>query len=369
MPYFPARVRAIQASSKIKLKVIGWQTMLLLMMGVVSLGLFGAGVTRGQSGVSTTWAVSIVLPPRLIAGKPATLAVLGVDGRLAEGITVTIGDSLHLKTDKTGRATFTTPVGPSVLIVSGSGNSAAALIDADAPPSVNRKLSAPTTVSVQDQFSICGADLVDPADANRVNINGERAFILAASPECVAVQANPRALPGLAKITIDNSKGSWGTATTLVSLHFDPPIPALVPEKRSKLALHVQGSTEPLRVQVENRTPGVLRFVHGDAQSLTTSGGAENSGEIGVEAIRAGDFSFRARVLPAPDAESARRYLIAASALAPKDWKSRISGYARDLEKHPDDVTKIGRDLQVMASTTISGDFKTLIQAARAALE
>jgi hypothetical protein len=367
MPYVPARVRQIPAASPTKTKAIAWALPLLIITG--SMTLFEGAAARGQSGVSTTWAVSIVLPPRLVAGKPATLAVLGVDGRLAEGITVAIGETLRLKTDKTGRATFTTPVGPAVLIASGSGNSAAALIDADAASNGKQKLSVPAVVSVQDQFSICGADLIEPADTNRVNLNGERAFILAASPECVTVLANPRALPGPAKIAIDNSNGSWGAATTLVSLHFDPPIPALVPEKRSTLALHVQGSSEQLRVQVENRTPGVLRFVRGDTQSLTTSGGAENSGEIGVEAIRVGDFSFRARVLPAPDPESARRYLLAASALAPKDWKSRLSEYARDLQRHPDDVSKIGRNLQVMASATIPGDFKTLIESAKAALE
>src|SRR5271156_3160596 len=68
-----------------------------------------------QSNASTTWAVSVVLPPKLVAGKSGTLAVLGVDGRLAEGITVTIGDTLRLKTDKTGRASFTTPSGTSVI--------------------------------------------------------------------------------------------------------------------------------------------------------------------------------------------------------------------------------------------------------------
>lgn len=366
MPLSASRSRKIQSSSSKKPAAITW---VLSSAGLLSLALFVGFAAQGQSGVSTTWAVSIVLPPKLVAGKPATLAVLGVDGRLAEGIAVSIGDSPHLKTDKTGRVTFTTPVGPSVLIASGSGNSAAALIDADTPSAEKQKVSVPAVVSVQDQFSICGADLVEPADANRVNLNGERAFILAVSPECITVQANPRALPGPAKITIENSNGAWAAATTLVSLHFDPPIPALVPEKRSKLALHVQGSTDQLRVQVQNRTPGVLRFVRGDTQSLMTSGGAENSGEVAVEAIRTGDFSFRARVLPTPDPPSASRYLLAAAALAPKDWKSRLDGYARDLAKHPNDVAKIRRDLQVMASATIPGDFKTLIESARAALE
>ena len=109
-------------------------------------------------------------------------------------------------------------------------------------------------VSLLDQFSICGADFRGDVDANRVSINGKRAFVLASSPECIVVMANPRALPGPAKISIENPAGNWAAATTLVSLHFDPPIPPLVPEKRSKLALHVQGSDQPLRVLVENRT-------------------------------------------------------------------------------------------------------------------
>jgi hypothetical protein len=322
-----------------------------------------------QSNSLTTWAVSIVLPPKLVTGKTATLAVLGVDGRLAEGVTITIGDTLRLKTDKTGRASFTTPSGSPVVIASGSGNSSAALVDGSQSAAEKHTLVVAPVVSLVDQFSICGADFLEQADANRVNINGERAFVLAAAPECVVVLANPRALPGPAKITIENSAGTWEANTTLVSLHFDPPIPSLVPGKKSKLALHVQGSDQQLRVLVDNRTPGVLRFLRGDTQNLLTSGGSENSGEVSVEAVSAGDFSFRARILPVPDPASARRYLLAAEPLAPKDWKSRISGYAHDLERHPRDTAKISHDLQIMASATIAGDFKTLIEAARTTLQ
>ena len=325
---------------------------------------------HAQSNALTTWAVSIVLPPRLVAGKMATLAVLGVDGRLADGITVTIGGTLKLKTDKTGRASFTVPLDMSVIIASGSGNSSAALVDGSAAPGGKPSLVVAPVVSLVDQFSICGADFLEPADANRVNINGERAFVLAASPECVVVLANPRALPGPAKITIENSAGKWEAATTLVSLHFDPPIPPLVPGKKSKLALHVQGSEQQLRVLVENRTPGVLRFLRGDSQNLLTSGeGNGNSGEVSVEAVSAGDFSFRARILPAADPASARRYLLAAAPVAPKEWKSRINGYAHDLERHPHDTGKISHDLQVMTTATVAGDFKTLLEAARTALQ
>jgi hypothetical protein len=324
---------------------------------------------RAQSNALTTWAVSIVLPPKLVAGKTATLAVLGVDGRLAEGITITVGETLKLTTDKTGRASFTVPSGAPVIIASGSGNSSAALVDALQSSRENHSVVVAPVVSLLDQFSICGAEFLEQADANRVNINGERAFVLAASPECIVVLANPRALPGPAKITIENSTGKWEAGTTLVSLHFDPPIPSLVPGKKSKLTLHVQGSDQQLRVLIDNRTPGVLRFLRGDTQNLLTSGGGENSGDVSVEAISAGDFSFRARILPVPDPAAARRYLLAAEPLAPKDWKSRIGGYAHDLERHPRDTAKILHDLQIMASATIVGDFKTLLEATRGALE
>jgi hypothetical protein len=355
------------ASRKIPQRV-RW-TIFCLIIGVAS-GVASPGTrVLAQANALTTWAVSIVLPPKLVAGKTATLAVLGVDGRLAEGITVTIGETLKLTTDKTGRASFTVPSGSPVILASGSGNSSAALVDAwQASGDKNPVVLAPV-VSLLDQFSICGADFMEQADANRVSINGERAFVLAASPECIVVLANPRALPGPAKITIENSAGKWEASTTLVSLHFDPPIPPLVPGKKSKLTLHVQGADQPLRLLVDNRTPGVLRFLRGETQNLLTSGGSENSGDVSVEAISAGDFSFRARILPVPEPAAARRYLLAAEPLAPRDWKSRLNGYAHDLERHPRDTAKILHDVQIMASATILGDFKTLLEAARTALE
>ena len=75
---------------------------------------FGASsVAHPQSSPSTTWAVTIVLPPKLLADRPATLAVLGVDGRLAEGVIVDLGShsgiEVRVKTDKTGRAVFLAP--------------------------------------------------------------------------------------------------------------------------------------------------------------------------------------------------------------------------------------------------------------------
>jgi hypothetical protein len=224
-------------------------------------------------------------------------------------------------------------------------------------------------VPQSDQFPICGGGFRGDADANHVTLNGERAFVLAASPECLAVLASPRALPGPAKILIETPDAQWSASTTLVSLHFDPPLPPLVPEKRSKLVLHVQGSDQALRVLVENKTPGVLRFLRGDRHELPTSGGSQNSADIPVQAISAGDFSFHARILAASDADAARRYLLAAESLAPKDLQHVIKNLADQLAHHPRDTQKLGRQIDEIMSTTMAGDFRTLLESAATALE
>jgi len=64
---------------------------------------------QAQPNPYTTWTVTIVLTPRLMAGHPATLAVFGVDRKLAAGVTVTLGNGQMLTTDRTGRAVFTVP--------------------------------------------------------------------------------------------------------------------------------------------------------------------------------------------------------------------------------------------------------------------
>jgi hypothetical protein len=337
-----------------------FSTLLLLISSVIA---------AAQSTTSTTWAVSIVLPSRVVSGQLATLAVLGVDGRLAEGITVGIGSDQRVKTDKTGRAVFNVPQGASVLIATAAGNSAAALVDPQAPvPDTQAPRVAPV-VSQLDEFPICGGGFSGNADANHVMLNDDRVFVLAASPECLAVLASPRAIPGPAKISIESPVAQWNAGTTLVSLHFDPPLPPLVPDKKSKLVLHVQGSEQALRVLVENKTPGVLRFVRGDRQELLTSGGAQNSAEVAVEAVSAGDFSFHARILAAPDADAGRRYLMAAESLAPKELQHVVKSLADHLTHHPGNTQKVRRQIDEIMSTTMAGDFRTLLESAASALE
>src|SRR5580692_8958096 len=54
----------------------------------------------------------IILPPKLLAGQPATLAVIDNQGRLLPKAPVDLSAGQHVTTDATGRALFIAPTEP-----------------------------------------------------------------------------------------------------------------------------------------------------------------------------------------------------------------------------------------------------------------
>jgi len=321
-----------------------------------------------QTASATPEAVTIVLPPRVVAGEQATLAVLDGEGRLLPDVSVELAGGEKVKTDPTGRASFAAPSSGSVLLAKAAGASAAALVDAVAPAIAPNDIKVPPVLSLHDRFSICGASFRGDADANRIALNGVPALVLAASPECVVALPAPTAQPGPAKISFEIAGVAWASATAVVSLEFAPPDPPLALERTSSLRLRVEGSASPLDIMVENQTPDVLRFLRGDTQELRTSGGVSNSAAVAVRAIRSGDFSFHARLARIPDPETARRFVAAAETLAPGDARSKVNRLAEKIARHSGDIAKVRRELDNLLAAAASGDFRALLAAARSAL-
>jgi hypothetical protein len=323
---------------------------------------------QAQSSAYTTWSVTIVLPPRVMAGHPATLAVFGVDGKLAAGVTVTIDDGQAVTTDGTGRATFTAPAAHDYMLAKASGASAAALVDPATGASEPVATTVQPVISLRDRFWVCSAGLRGDADADGVWINDQPALVLAASPECLVAIPNSKAEPGPATLRIDAPGATASVKSTLVDLSFDAPDPAPLPGKKSRLAVRVRGTDEKLALVVDNLTPNVLKFAAGDSQEVLTRGGGQNVAMIEVRAVRSGDYSFRARLIPPPDTSIAWRYLWAAAVLAPQDRQSDVRDLAKRATKKPKDVPIVRAEVEKLASQTIDGDFRTLLSAAWAAL-
>jgi hypothetical protein len=332
-----------------------------------------AASVRAQSAPPTLPAssgVTIVLPPKVVAGGQATLAVLGADGKLAPSVTVELEDNPSVRTDRTGRGFFqvSSPGSSGALLAKVSADSAAALVDPTPSADAAQDLAIAPAVSLRDHFSICGSGFAGDADANRVNINGAPALVLAASPECLVVLPAADASPGPAMISVEAAGRKWTANTSLVSLAFESPDPPLLPDQRGRLTVRVQGSQLPLRIVIENKTPDVLRFLRGDQQELVTGGGPQNFAVIEVQAIRSGDFSLRARLEPQPDADAARRFLQAAAALAPEDLRRELQKLTGKLANHPRNFRRIERKLDEILAAAPPGDFRALLGAARAAL-
>jgi hypothetical protein len=323
---------------------------------------------QSQTESSAAWAVTIVLPPKVIAGELATLATLGVDGKLAPHVSVDLGSGEHLQTDATGRSVFTVPKTGKVLIARAPGASVAALVDSPAAQNLPPVISVAPVISLHDHFSIWGAAFYGDAGQNRVQINGDYALVLASSPECLEVVPGPKTQSGPATVSVRGPTGHKEASTELVSFSFEPPHPPLMPDEKGWLTLRVAGSGKRLNVVVKNDSPGVIHFEKGDVQEVTTTGGAENTALIRVEAIRSGDFSFHAQLLHEQDIELARRFLEAAEPLAPPEMQRAVKKLASELAHHPKNAAKVRAQLQQMVSTTMAGDFRTVLDGAYSAL-
>ena len=334
---------------------------------LILLAISAFSVARAQ-----TAPLSIVLPPRLRANAQATLAILGADGHLAPGVIVDIGNGQHVTTDATGRARFTAPP-DGAFIAKTQGVSAAALVDAVSPPGAASVLALSTApdVSQHDRFAICGSGLSGDVTADHVTINGDAAFVLAASPVCVVVLPQTRTLAGAAKIEIDAAGAHASGSTSLVALDFVRPNPPLQPGRKGKLFVRAEGTADALRIVVENHSPDVIRFIRGDVQLLRTSGSARNQAPIDVQAIRSGNFSFHARILPPPDPARAIRYLAIAESLVPKNqsnMRRALKTIATHLARQPRDAAKSRAAVEHLAASTRASSLHTLLDAAAGCL-
>jgi hypothetical protein len=345
-----------------------------LLAGIFLAAIFVAPSARAEA--QPAGPAQIVLPSRLVASQPATLAVLDNVGRLVPKVNLTLSDGTPIETDATGRAFFTAPSAPGVLIARVAGHHEIAAASVILPFAKSDKTQidwTPTQISIHDRFDVRGSGFRGDAAGNTAQLGHQAALVLAASPASLVLLLDPAAAPGTAQLSITANGSEAVAILAALSIEFDTNGVTLVPGSKAALTVRVRGTDQSKEMDVENLAPAVLRFAHGDSEHVRTKGGVDNSALINVRAMHSGDFSFRVRLTSTDpnsvDVGAAHAYLLAAQKIAPAQLTWRLDPLLARLEQKKPDTRKIQQDLIHLQTKSAPENVVFLINAAKDSLE
>ena len=331
------------------------------------------GAARAQVSSPKTSPQLIVLPLELVSGQPATLAILSADGRIAAGVKLVLSNGEVVSTDESGRAHFLAPPDAGILIVRIPGTEVRATADVT-PQEGAEKLEiarAPAIVALKYRFTVDGSGFSGDADRNQVELDGKRVLVLAASPKELVIVAPPTTAPGRAPLALKTGSSEASVKITFVNVSPDALSDAVKPGKKAKLVLHVSGTTQPVQLDVQNMSPRIVGFKHGERERLRTHGGPDNSATIEVKGLHVGNFSYAVtfQAQPgAPNVRAARDFLQAADKLAAGDTRHRIESVLKKLRRQNPDIRGARREFARVRDASTTGDLQALIRAAGEAL-
>jgi hypothetical protein len=254
----------------------------------------------------------IILPPKIVKGTLATLAVLDSQGRLLPNVTVEITGGQSVTTDTTGRAIFKTPdvAGPLIAKAAGKGVTSSTMVMApedphsqmtrEKPQKTVNVVSYPHVMAIHDRFTLEGSGFQGAVDSNHVYLNDDPCLVVASSSVSLVVLPGPRVAVGDMSLHVTVAGMDAGRfPVSAVLLEFSGPTEAVNAGSEGKLILHAHGTTEPLTVEIRNGSPGVIQLAKGNVQRLKTSGGEDNIAPVEVKFVTGGNYSVSARLIPA----------------------------------------------------------------------
>src|SRR5215472_7454415 len=245
----------------------------------------------------------LLLPRRMVSGERATLAVLGVNGRLTPGATIAFSNGDHLKTDATGRALFVAPLNPGFIYGSIEGRpgrvSTVILVPTEASSPTVEISSAPRVASLTDRFELLGKGFCGDADANQVTIADRGALVLASSPVALVVLPPMELDPGPAMVKVTCAKRDAPEFTVLfVGLELQADSSPLKRGEHRTLTVRVSGTTERISLEARNLAPDVAELVGGNPVRRLSGGEEENTAKFEIIGRKNGTFLFSIRLVP-----------------------------------------------------------------------
>jgi len=150
------------------------------------------------------------------------------------------------------------------------------------------------TVLVGNDFCVCGW-FPTAAARNGVALGGTPLGPpVSASPE-VLIFSSADLKPGATEVAGDAGAGFGSdarAALTMISIGGAVDRNKLLRGESTPVQLWVEGTTKPVKIELENKTPGIVSLAGGEEQTVTTSGGADNRVERTLNAVSPGDFNL-----------------------------------------------------------------------------
>ena len=323
----------------------------------------------------------LILPEAVVAGAPATLAVLDSQGGLMPGVVVELPQGQKVTTDATGRALFKVPDQPGTLNSKIAGRTITAstsVVSSEnlAPQGPRGAVqpgvtiaSYPRAIAIHDRFFLEGYGFRGAADANHVTLNGDPCLVVASSPISLVVLPGPRVPIGEVPLRVNVAGVDAGQfPVSAVMLEFNGPTDAVNAGSTGKLIVRAIGTTEPLLLEVRNASPGVIQFAKGNVQRLKTSGGEENAAPVEVKFVTGGNYLVSARLLSeqanTSDLESARERLAEARKIASGSWPARIDHVLWKIDHGTEGLPQIRAELRAMLDDKPEGPLASLLDSA-----
>jgi hypothetical protein len=284
----------------------------LALMFVFAVSFATCAGTQEPPKAKTPVARTIILPQKLVAGAPATLAALDFAGRLLPNVVVELSGGRRVTTDATGRALFVAPAEAGRLTAKILGQeitaSSTVILPADfsaqrsaeGPSAVLQLASYPHVLAIHDRFTIEGRGFRGIADVNHVSLADQPCLVVASSPISLVVLPGPHVPVGATSLRVSVAGYDTGPIpVSAVLLEFSGPPDAPDAGTQGKIILRVLGATEPLAVEVRNGSPAIIQFPGGSVQRLATSGGDENIAPVELKFLAPGNYTLTARLIPA----------------------------------------------------------------------
>lgn len=317
----------------------------------------------------------LILPLEVVAGEPATLAVLGPDGRILPGAKVVLSSGQVVTTDASGRGHFLQPPGAGVTFARIEGSSVREATDALPRDDANTELQVtrmPRFVPVENHFIICGMGFQGDADQNRVELSNKPVLILASSPLQLIVMPPAKSRLGAANLLVVEGTAEVAARVTLIDVTAaDSGGNSIHPRKKSSILVRAVGTTEPVDLLIRNLSRNVVEFPHADEQHVQTTGGPDNAALVQLKSVGMGPFSYAVKLDDTSrgvNASVARDFLEAALKTVPPDIASRVAVTLREIHEDNTDTIKARNELNGISNQAGSEDFQALIRAAQRAL-